>query len=99
MSLALIQGYSSAEEEENDRFSQNSSEEDDQNDVAYAPLSRPIGDKPSFHFPTASSGSALPSAFDAFSEVIFFQILYCYPFWMLRKWKKIENLNDCARSS
>ena len=92
MSLALIQGYSSAEEEENDRFSQNSSEEDD-------PLSRPIGDKPSFDFPTASSGSALPSAFDAFSEVIFFQILYCYPFWMLRKWKKIENLNDCACSS
>lgn len=69
MSLALIQGYSSAEEEENDRFSQNSSEEDDQNDVAYAPLSRPIGDKPSFDFPTASSGSALPSAFDAFSEI------------------------------
>lgn len=79
MSLDLIQGYSSQEEEEeeNDGFSQNSSEEEEQKDVTYISLSRPIGDKPSFNFQIASSGSALPSAFDAFSEVILSGILYC----------------------
>ena len=82
MSLSLIQGYSSPEEEEeeeNGRFSQDSSEEEHLGDAAYPSLSRPIGDKPLFNFPTASSGSALPSAFHAFSEVILFEILYFYP--------------------
>ncbi|KAA8545599.1 hypothetical protein F0562_020383 [Nyssa sinensis] len=72
MSLALIQGYSSAEEEadvDQLQFRNSSDEEDDDDDVSE---NRSIGNKPLFDLPNPSSsagGSLLPSAFDAFSEV------------------------------
>ncbi|PSS26211.1 hypothetical protein CEY00_Acc07503 [Actinidia chinensis var. chinensis] len=68
MSLALIQGYSSAEEEEediNDLDLQNSSEDERNHDVSdYS--SKPLFDLPK---PSSNGGSSLPSAFAAFAEV------------------------------
>lgn len=63
MSLTLIQGYSSAEEDEIDDL-QNSSDSDDGNDAVLD-----YGSKPSFDLPKPSPSSSLPSAFDAFTEV------------------------------
>ncbi|KAL4036697.1 hypothetical protein IC575_000261 [Cucumis melo] len=78
MSLALLQGYSSAEEEaeHNSVFNHTSSDDDDE-DLAAAAASAAstvtvnlsIRDKSLFELPQPSSQPGLPSAFDAFSEV------------------------------
>lgn len=63
MSLALVQGYSSAdEEEENFRFLNSSSDDDDE-----AAVTDNVNSP--FDLPKLSTGSVLPSAFDAFSEI------------------------------
>lgn len=79
MSLSLIQGYSSAEEEEEDQPHIHNSVSDDQDDADYnsaepSAASHPsLGDRSIFdHHPPPPSASGLPSAFDAFSEVISF---------------------------
>lgn len=61
MSLALIQGYSSAEEEEQEPQYDKSS--DEENDDIPQNRYRPFFD------PNPSSSSSLPSALDAFSEI------------------------------
>lgn len=81
MSLALLQGYSSAEEEaeHNSVFNHTSSDDDDE-DLAAAAASAAstvtvnlsIRDKSLFELPQPSSQPGLPSAFDAFSEVRLF---------------------------
>ncbi|XAR53063.1 hypothetical protein NMG60_11021460 [Bertholletia excelsa] len=71
MSLALVQGYSSAEEEneaENDHFQiQNSSDDENEANLRVTDYAS----KPLFELPKPSShgGSALPSALDVFAEV------------------------------
>ncbi|XP_020575735.1 uncharacterized protein LOC110021540 [Phalaenopsis equestris] len=75
MSLALIQGYSSAEEEQEDRLSSGtrSSNEDDVDDELQASRGNPsTTDKNSYYFDLQkpSSNSTLPSAFAAFAEVL-----------------------------
>lgn len=78
MSLALIQGYSSAEEEEeetidNETHYQNSSDDDDGDDDAEEAsiVAHPsLRDRSMFDLPQPSVAPGLPSAFDAFSEVI-----------------------------
>jgi len=80
MSLSLIQGYSSGEEEEEeDQPHIHDSDSDDQDDADYnstepSAASHPsLGDRSIFdHHPPPPSASGLPSAFDAFSEVISF---------------------------
>uniref|UniRef100_A0A5B7A342 Uncharacterized protein n=1 Tax=Davidia involucrata TaxID=16924 RepID=A0A5B7A342_DAVIN len=73
MSLALLQGYSSAEEEADvDQLQFQNSSDDEEDDDDDASVNRSIGNKPLFDLPKPSSsgvGSSLPSAFDAFSEV------------------------------
>lgn len=81
MSLSLLQGYSSAEEEaqHNSVFNHTSSDDDDE-DLASAPaaaastvtVNLSIRDKSLFELPQPSSQPGLPSAFDAFSEVRLF---------------------------
>ncbi|KAJ8453033.1 hypothetical protein Cgig2_014796 [Carnegiea gigantea] len=73
MSLALLQGYSSVEEdegrEERDHRSDNFSDDtDSDNDNDDAVLRMPWSYNP-VDAPKYSSGSALPSAIDAFSEI------------------------------
>ncbi|KAG8364134.1 hypothetical protein BUALT_Bualt19G0095200 [Buddleja alternifolia] len=68
MSLSLLQGYSSAEEEEDDEqqlLQEEISSDDEEND-AVPKTTRSY--KPLFD-PNPASSSALPSAFDAFSEI------------------------------
>lgn len=79
MSLSLIQGYSCGEEEEEDQPHIHDSDSDDQDDADYnstepSAASHPsLGDRSIFdHHPPPPSASGLPSAFDAFSEVISF---------------------------
>ncbi|KAL0454392.1 UNVERIFIED_CONTAM: hypothetical protein Slati_0778400 [Sesamum latifolium] len=68
MSLALLQGYSSAEEEDDDQqqLSREEISSDDEETDAVQRTSRSY--KPLFD-PNPPSSSALPSAFDAFSEI------------------------------
>ncbi|OVA07622.1 hypothetical protein BVC80_8349g4 [Macleaya cordata] len=71
-SLALLQGYSSAEEEDEDRFRDSlvSDDEDEEESERRISQSRSRYEKPLFDPPPKSSGgSILPSAFDVFSEV------------------------------
>ncbi|KAJ7946710.1 Plant/MHJ24-14 protein [Quillaja saponaria] len=73
MSLSLIQGYSSAEEDEQeaivDEFQhQNSSDDEDGNEPS-AVVHPSLGDRSLFDIPHPSTASGLPSAFDAFSEI------------------------------
>ncbi|XP_043697779.1 uncharacterized protein LOC122648633 [Telopea speciosissima] len=65
MSLALIQGYSSAEEEEEPFQDLNSSDEEEDK----VSRSRYSDDNGLFDLPKKSGDSLLPSAFEAFSEV------------------------------
>ncbi|XP_042493297.1 uncharacterized protein LOC122072924 [Macadamia integrifolia] len=65
MSLALIQGYSSAEEEEEPFEDLNSSDEDEDK----VSRIRSKAGNGLFDFPKASGESLLPSAFEAFSEI------------------------------
>ncbi|MED6137457.1 hypothetical protein PIB30_065207 [Stylosanthes scabra] len=74
MSLSLIQGYSSAEEDDHPHLHDSSSDDDDHHHDALAAepsaASHPsLGDRSIFDRPQPSSASGLPSAFDAFSEV------------------------------
>lgn len=67
MSLSLLQGYSSAEEEaEKVRFSDEDFSEDDDEIAA----NRSESENPFSNLPKSSSNSLLPSALDVFSEVI-----------------------------
>ncbi|XP_058085723.1 uncharacterized protein LOC131233132 [Magnolia sinica] len=66
MSLSLIQGYSSAEEEE-ERFTHEDSEEDDENEDVNPNRSASLNSL--FDLPKSSRDSLLPSALDAFSEI------------------------------
>jgi hypothetical protein len=85
MSLSLIQGYSSAEEQDEDQPNQphiHDSDTDDQDDAddntaEPSAASHPsLGDRSIFdHHPPPPSASGLPSAFDAFSEVTCFKFL------------------------
>ncbi|KAK3031496.1 hypothetical protein RJ639_036010 [Escallonia herrerae] len=72
MSLSLLQGYSSAEDDQQEpelRLINSSDEDDDDSEESDDVLETlPIGKKPSFELPKPSS-SLLPSAFDAFSKV------------------------------
>lgn len=73
MSLSLIQGYSSAEDEP-DQDQTNNSDLEHSDDDAPAPAAAvghpSLGDRSIFdHLPNPPSASGLPSAFDAFSEV------------------------------
>lgn len=80
MSLSLIQGYSSAEDEQDQDQTQNSDLEnsDDDAPVATAVGHPSLGDRSIFnHLPNPPSVSGLPSAFDAFSEVTNFRCLSC----------------------
>ncbi|KAI4296352.1 hypothetical protein L6164_036317 [Bauhinia variegata] len=73
MSLALLQGYSSAEEEEEaldvgTPYSNSDNEDGDGDDTPV--VSHPsLGDRSLFDIPQPSSASGLPSAFDVFSEI------------------------------
>ena len=75
MSLSLLQGYSSAEEEEAAEHDQihygDSSDDDEDGDIGvknhFAAPKR--YDSSVFDFPDPSRKSTLPSAFDAFSQV------------------------------
>ncbi|XP_058731386.1 uncharacterized protein LOC131603141 [Vicia villosa] len=76
MSLSLIQGYSSAEEDESHQPPIHDSDTDDQeyadqNAGEPSAASHPsLGDRSIFdHLPPPPSSSGLPSAFDAFSEI------------------------------
>ncbi|XP_052192064.1 uncharacterized protein LOC127801197 [Diospyros lotus] len=72
MSLALLQGYSSAEEEEegeaeNYDFQDSSGDDDgERNGIVSDYATKPLFDLPK---PSSRGGSSLPSAFDAFTEV------------------------------
>lgn len=76
MSLSLIQGYSSGEDEPQQPHIHDSDteEEDDADTAEPSSTSHPsLGDRSIFdHLPPPPSASGLPSAFDAFSEVISF---------------------------
>lgn len=74
MSLSLLQGYSSAEEEEaeKERFSDEDFSEDDDEIAA----NRSESEKPFSRLPKSSSNSLLPSALDVFSEVIIIFALF-----------------------
>ncbi|KAK4357821.1 hypothetical protein RND71_023431 [Anisodus tanguticus] len=63
MSLSLIQGYSSAEEEEQEQKPQYDKSSDEENDDVPQNRYKPLFD------PNPSSSSLLPSALDAFSEI------------------------------
>lgn len=84
MSLALLQGYSSAEEEAEDNsvFNHTSSDDDDEDLAATAAstvtVNLSIRDKSLFELPQPSSHPDLPSAFDAFSEVRLFDLISLY---------------------
>lgn len=90
MSLALLQGYSSAEEEEetigNGTHYQNSSDDDDGGETSV--VAHPsLCDRSMFDLPQPSTAPGLPSAFDAFSEVIlpFLSFFLALGFvWLLR---------------
>ncbi|KAK7363150.1 hypothetical protein VNO77_05281 [Canavalia gladiata] len=71
MSLSLIQGYSSAEDEDqNQPQPHNSDFEDSDYDGATGASHPSLGDRSIFeHLPNPPSASGLPSAFDAFSEI------------------------------
>ncbi|KAK3007387.1 hypothetical protein RJ639_017464 [Escallonia herrerae] len=72
MSLSLLQGYSSAEDDQQEPELRliSSDEDDDDSEVNDDVLETSlIGKNPSFEPPKPSSSSLLPSAFDAFSEV------------------------------
>ncbi|XVE49569.1 hypothetical protein DITRI_Ditri01bG0092200 [Diplodiscus trichospermus] len=76
MSLSLLQGYSSAEDEEAAGHEQihygDSSDDDDENDdigVKNQSAAPKRYDSSVFDFPDPSLKSALPSAFDAFSQI------------------------------
>ena len=77
MSLDLIQGYSSAEEEDeqekeqpqNDDVLHRDSSDDDDDDDSSASVNRSIVDRSLFDRPHPNA-SGLPSAFEAFSEVL-----------------------------
>ncbi|KAG9451540.1 hypothetical protein H6P81_011505 [Aristolochia fimbriata] len=70
MSLSLLQGYSSAEENvEEDMFSDDSSLLSDGDGEGYGARIRSKGEKSVFDLGNPTSNSSLPSAFDAFSEV------------------------------
>ena len=74
MSLSLLQGYSSAEEEaaEHDQIHyRDSSDDDEDGDVGVKNHSAAPKryDSSVFNFPDPSRKSALPSAFDAFYQV------------------------------
>ncbi|OMO98700.1 hypothetical protein CCACVL1_04102 [Corchorus capsularis] len=80
MSLSLLQSYSSAEEEEEEAAAQHgqihyrgSSDDEDDGDVHVKNHSAPPKryDSSVFDFPDPSHKSALPSAFDAFSQCSF----------------------------
>lgn len=82
MSLSLLQGYSSAEEEEKETVGnrtnhQNSSDDDshdgdgDSDGGEASVVAHPsLRDRSMFDLPQPSAAAGLPSAFDAFSEVI-----------------------------
>ncbi|XP_004504781.1 uncharacterized protein [Cicer arietinum] len=73
MSLSLIQGYSSGEDEPQQPHIHDSDteEEDDADTAEPSSTSHPsLGDRSIFdHLPPPPSASGLPSAFDAFSEI------------------------------
>ncbi|KAM7250719.1 hypothetical protein ACFE04_022602 [Oxalis oulophora] len=74
MSLALIGGYSSAEEEEEENDEQlnqqfTSDEDEDGDSDGAAVHRRAVSYKSPFDHPVPSANSALPSAFDAFTEI------------------------------
>ncbi|BAT73980.1 hypothetical protein LR48_Vigan01g088300 [Vigna angularis] len=72
MSLSLIQGYSSAEDEpDQDQTNNSDLEHSDDATAAAASVDHPsLGDRSIFnHLPNPPSASGLPSAFDAFSEI------------------------------
>ncbi|XP_022762419.1 uncharacterized protein LOC111308362 isoform X1 [Durio zibethinus] len=73
MSLSLLQGYSSAEEEEAAELDQihysHSSDDDDNVGVKNHSTDPKRYDSSVFDFPHPSRKSALPSAFDAFSQI------------------------------
>ncbi|KAL4390767.1 hypothetical protein AHAS_Ahas03G0178000 [Arachis hypogaea] len=75
MSLSLIQGYSSAEEDDHPHFHDSSSDDDaaahhDVVTVKPSAASHPsLGNRSIFDRPQPSSAYGLPSTFDAFSEV------------------------------
>lgn len=75
MSLSLLQGYSSAEDEEapdlDHTHYRDSSDEDDDIGVKNNSSAPKRYDSSVFDFPDPSRKSALPSAFDAFSQVLF----------------------------
>lgn len=80
MSLSLIQGYSSAEDEPDQDQTNDSDIEHSDDDAtvdAAAAVGHPsLGDRSIFnHRPNPPSASGLPSAFDAFSEVTNFRWL------------------------
>jgi len=90
MSLALLQGYSSAEEEgdreERDHRYENFSDDTDSDADNGDAVSRMPSSYNPVDAPKSSSGSVLPSALDAFSEVIipsFNSILNFYAFFPL----------------
>lgn len=73
MSLSLIQGYSSAEEEEEAPSEDYGyfSDDDEHDDSSSVAGGRSLSYKPVFEQSAPSNGSSgLPSALDAFSEVI-----------------------------
>ncbi|XP_027347346.1 uncharacterized protein LOC113858793 [Abrus precatorius] len=75
MSLSLIQGYSSAEEDDQDQIQPHNSDVEDSDDDGAAgepsAADHPsLGDRSIFdHRPNPPSASGLPSAFDVFSEI------------------------------
>lgn len=86
MSLALIQGYSSAEDEGNDEAAQalnnhlEISSDGDDDGVNNSPaINRAMVEQSLFNLPKSSSTSVLPSAFDVFSEVLsFFALVHFF---------------------
>ena len=80
MSLALLQGYSSADDEEEEAINNGTqyhdSSDDDGGEEEASAVSHPsLGDRSLFDLPQPSSASGLPTAFDAFSEVIIIYLL------------------------
>ncbi|CAL0318304.1 unnamed protein product [Lupinus luteus] len=79
MSLSLIQGYSSASEEEEDHYSSSDNDAEDANagEPSSAANHPSLYDRSIFSVPQPSSASGLPSAFEVFSEVRK-KLLFCF---------------------
>ena len=102
MSLSLIQGYSSGEDEpqhDQTHLHDSSSDDDDEDAGAGEPSAAghpSLGDRSIFDLPQPSSASGLPSAFDAFSEVnpsTQWPNPFCYPTILHRKKFQIWEFN------